>query len=142
MLGDDEEVEEHVILRLPDELAARMHENIEHGTWDNFEYEASETVEDAYTVFLSVDGEEGIQTYPARLVELPCIIEAVEKLAAEMDGAQDILGAATQHVVLPRCEDRISPLRGDFLQAKTFRCQIDCSAQPTHRSGQRSDDLL
>ena len=84
MLGDDEEVEEHVILRLPDELAARMHENIEHGTWDNFEYEASETVEDAYTVFLSVDGEEGIQTYPARLVELPCIIEAHKTFDGEV----------------------------------------------------------
>jgi hypothetical protein len=37
---------------------------------------------------------------PDREPELPCIVEAVQKLAAEMDGAQDILGKLKQ-----ACED-------------------------------------
>lgn len=39
----------------------------------------------------------GVQTEPAdREPELPCIVEAVQKLAAEMDGAQEILGKLKQ----------------------------------------------
>ena len=60
--------------------------------------------------------------------ELPCIIEAVEKLAAEMDGAQDILGKLQE-----ACEREEAEAAG----AQEGAARSAVPVPPTFRVGQR-----